>query len=336
MSSAKSVNHSLNIIKGLACIFVVFMHVEFPGILGIVVQCISRWCVPMFFAVSGYFCFYEGNPGTLMDRMPGKLLHITKITLTWVLIYILWRLAKECISGGINEIVDLFSNNNIIKWIVFNQPFLSRGHLWFLYSLIYSYFTFWLFMRLERRWGMGLMIGLLVCHFGVAYGAHLIGVKIPNCLYRNFFLEGFPFMLMGYYCHKYEDILIRISNFALVWMLVIGVMFSLAERWLLGRDFGLHIGSVVVLVALMAIAVGNKDYDRLPRLELLGAKYSLWVYGMHMLVYDVLVKSYQTVRCLKNCRGGEFAMPVAVLIVTIGSGIIFYWFKDAVNNRKSA
>lgn len=37
--------------------FVVFMHCEFPGILGTAVQAVSRFCVPFFFMVSGYFCF---------------------------------------------------------------------------------------------------------------------------------------------------------------------------------------------------------------------------------------------------------------------------------------
>jgi len=57
MSGMKQYNNCLDFIKGIACIFVVFMHCEFPGIMGIVVQTISRFCVPFFFMVSGYFCY---------------------------------------------------------------------------------------------------------------------------------------------------------------------------------------------------------------------------------------------------------------------------------------
>lgn len=53
----KQYNYCLDFIKGIACIFVVFMHCEFPGILGTAVQAISRFCVPFFFMISGYFCF---------------------------------------------------------------------------------------------------------------------------------------------------------------------------------------------------------------------------------------------------------------------------------------
>ena len=53
----KQYNYCLDFIKGFACIFVVLMHCEFPGVTGVAVQAISRFCVPFFFMVSGYFCF---------------------------------------------------------------------------------------------------------------------------------------------------------------------------------------------------------------------------------------------------------------------------------------
>lgn len=57
MKAKKQYNYCLDFIKGIACIFVVFMHCEFPGVLGTAVQAVSRFCVPFFFMVSGYFCF---------------------------------------------------------------------------------------------------------------------------------------------------------------------------------------------------------------------------------------------------------------------------------------
>ena len=57
VSSTKQYNYCLDFLKGIACMFVVYMHCEFPGITGVAVQAISRFCVPFFFMVSGYFCF---------------------------------------------------------------------------------------------------------------------------------------------------------------------------------------------------------------------------------------------------------------------------------------
>ena len=53
----KQYNYCLDFLKGIACVFVVFMHCEFPGIMGTAVQAISRFCVPFFFMVSGYYCY---------------------------------------------------------------------------------------------------------------------------------------------------------------------------------------------------------------------------------------------------------------------------------------
>ena len=52
----KQYNYCLDFMKGIACLFVVWMHCEFPGKTGVIVQAISRFCVPFFFMVSGYFC----------------------------------------------------------------------------------------------------------------------------------------------------------------------------------------------------------------------------------------------------------------------------------------
>ena len=57
----KEYNYCLDFIKGIACFFVVCMHCEFPGKAGMVVQCMTRFCVPFFFMVSGYYCFYENK-----------------------------------------------------------------------------------------------------------------------------------------------------------------------------------------------------------------------------------------------------------------------------------
>lgn len=46
--SKREYNYCFDFIKGIACICVVFMHCEFPGVLGTAIQCVSRFCVPFF------------------------------------------------------------------------------------------------------------------------------------------------------------------------------------------------------------------------------------------------------------------------------------------------
>lgn len=48
-------NTTLNIIKGFACIGVVFIHITFPGIVGDSVLYVSAYAVPAFFLIAGYY-----------------------------------------------------------------------------------------------------------------------------------------------------------------------------------------------------------------------------------------------------------------------------------------
>lgn len=119
-------NNAINILKGIACILVVWMHCEFPGVFGDYVQCIGRFSVPFFFAVSGYFCFYEDRM-RLREKIPGKIIHILKITLWSTFIYLLWAFVKRWVW---NE--ELLLNNidvRLIKFVIFNEPFVVGGHL---------------------------------------------------------------------------------------------------------------------------------------------------------------------------------------------------------------
>ena len=83
-------NYCMDFIKGIACICVVFMHCEFPGQVGVVIQTVSRFCVSFFFMVSGYYCF--GN-NTL--RIKRKILHILKITTGASLLYLLFAVIQH-------------------------------------------------------------------------------------------------------------------------------------------------------------------------------------------------------------------------------------------------
>lgn len=63
IKTEKKYNYCLDFIKGIACICVVFLHCEFPGVLGIAVQTVTRWTMPFFFMISGYYSFYDRSNG---------------------------------------------------------------------------------------------------------------------------------------------------------------------------------------------------------------------------------------------------------------------------------
>ena len=55
MNSTKPRNTTLDILKAVCCVLVVFIHCKFPSIVGTIVESYARICVPIFFMISGYF-----------------------------------------------------------------------------------------------------------------------------------------------------------------------------------------------------------------------------------------------------------------------------------------
>ena len=52
---------SLDCLKGVACLAVVFIHYNFPWDLGIIVRTLAKIGVPIFFLISGFFFLKDGN-----------------------------------------------------------------------------------------------------------------------------------------------------------------------------------------------------------------------------------------------------------------------------------
>lgn len=328
-----SINNALNIVKGIACIFVVLMHCEFPGKFGVLVQCVSRFAVPFFFAVSGYFCFYPDDK-KLGQRLPFKIKHIAHITLASCGVYIIWFIIK-IITGVVVVPPELTWWKHVLILVLFNQPLLISGHLWFLFALLYAYILMSVVYKnvgLNSRYLPIVICILLVMYFAISYGAYLLGIDIPNCIYRNFFFEGFPLMLLGYYFHKKQEQLLGGMTDVKIWVLLfIGIVLSVTERWLLGRDFGMHVGSILTLLALLYLSVQNSGTERLKIIRILGEKYSLWVYVAHMLVWDVVYKVAEQLHYSGNTVY-LWLQPIIVVASTIISGIIFYWIKDRLKD----
>lgn len=64
-------NKTLNILKAVSAILIVFNHCTFPGILGDLFKGYGRISVPIFFMISGYYVFNNGD-----EKIKKKIKHI--------------------------------------------------------------------------------------------------------------------------------------------------------------------------------------------------------------------------------------------------------------------
>lgn len=316
MVAQKQYNYCLDWIKGIACIFVVFMHCEFPGMLGVAVQAISRFCVPFFFMVSGYYC-YKNSPVSMSERKR-KVLHILKITIYASLFYILFSLIQNWIWGDVSLSV---RKKDVIAFVLFNHMKVIVSQMWFLWALLYVYVLYlWIGGQAwYKRYSMPIVVACFALYVVLAQGLHIAGISVPNFVYKNWFIEGLGFFTLGYILHQYQD-RIKIQNNALLALVFVFTILSLVERYLLGRDFGVNICSVPQVVSLFLYGINNPTRHE-GMLQKLGKTCSIFVYILHPFVWHSLERVYSAMH-IENNTIALYMMPLLVLGITILLSII--------------
>lgn len=311
-------NQTFDTIKGIACIAIVFMHCEFPGTFGSIVQCLTRWSVPFFFAVSGFYCWNA----TARDCLQ-KAKRIFRITAAAAAFYIFFTLIQSLLIGAtIQSYFDqAFTIKGFLAWIVFNSPMLSNGHLWFLYALIYVYVFYAGVVHFRLMEKAYVLIPILFAtHFLLAYGGYMLGMDIANGFFRNFLFEGIPAFLLGMYVRQWADHATdadmrkksRIAGAAAL----VALLLSWPERLLVGRDFPMHILSVVALVPMLVYAAADCAPRCMRALSPLGKKYSTMIYIVHPAVM-MTVDFWMGKTTLAGNLIYGYARPIFVLLLSI-------------------
>lgn len=178
-------NNSLDLLRLIACFFIIAVHVgyypEFASMYANLFRASTRWAVPVFFLLSGFFLREESS-----DYIMLRIISIIKIFMISTLIYSFIIIIK----GGFDFRV-LFTtvlNFNLFRGVYF--------HLWFLPSLIIGYFGFYFLSNLKSY-----TLSLLIC-FSILFLAWLsdllvyFGYNIDFGFFRE--LISIPFIFIGY------------------------------------------------------------------------------------------------------------------------------------------
>lgn len=323
--------------------FVVFMHCEFPGIMGTAVQAVSRFCVPFFFMVSGYFCFrpcimdvsskpitvLSGGGGNL-SSMGKKVMHVARITLYSSLFYLAFLLFLQLIFHNQDFSI---SKGGIISWALFNAPVVFAGQYWFLFALLYAYIFYWILRKIGLlRYAYILAAMMFVVYVVMAQGAHLAGYHVPNMFYRNWLVEAFPYFMLGHWIHENQD-RINISNKALITIIVTTTLLCWVERWFMGRDFGVNIVTIPQVFALFVYGVKNPQRHG-GIVQRLGRDCSMLVYILHPAVWHSLEEIYNEFEWNDNMPA-LYMMPILVLGLSVLFSIVFNKLMEKVKKKPS-
>lgn len=307
----KQYNYCMDFLKGIACIFVVFIHVKFPGDFGQAVQAVARFAVPFFFMVSGYYCYRKDYQGVKGGGK--KIWHILKITFFAYLFYIVVALLDNWLLGAGNSFN--YSIKHVVWVAIFSQPSNVPGQLWFLFALLNVYIIYFfvdLFKARKIAYVAGFIMFLIL--IVMAQGLWLLGYKIDPQFYRNGFIEGFAFFMLGYFLRDKKDKL-NISNKSLLTIIIISAILSIVERFVCGRVFGVHICTYPLVICLFIYAINNEEKHE-GIVQRIGKNYSMYVYILHIFFWHELDRVLEAMQLNENSIA-LWLRPLIVLGLTL-------------------
>lgn len=325
-------NQSIECARILASFFVVFIHCSFPGTFGGFVNCLGRFAVPMFFAISGYFCYQLGT-----EKIGARMKHIFKLYLLAEFAYVLYNIfAVEYKSGStIAYLICLIpSADEVGRWMFMNIP-PYVGHLWYLLGLVTCYVILWVYVRffggekVDYRPFYLMAVMLLIGHIILGVVDHIVETDILAYWCRTGLFTGIPMFAMGMFLRQYRQRLVDsfgLTDAKLGGVFAVGVVLALIQ-WHAEVPTGtMEMGTVIGTAGLMLLMTAHPVIAAPGGLwEKLIAKFgflSTAIYVLHLMVlmaYSLLLSDP-----MKAALGEQepWMNPLIVLGISLAAAIL--------------
>lgn len=306
-------NHSIDILKFICSILVVFIHTgwryrnEFLPV--------TRCAVPCFFIISGYLLFDKEKQTIKPERLKRNIIHVIKISFWATLFFIIWKeLLHITSSDGHIWIPSIKSMKN---WVFLNEnPF--GGHLWYLFAYLYVL----LIIMLVNKYNIWKQLYFFVPLLLAPHIILLFSNQNLSYIYvRNFLFTGLPFFAIGTMIKS--KLIINVNKnkrnkAILIACIILFSITSLLERSFLlsvGKPFvrELYISSIILAVSLFLLALSFESKQK-TWLSVIGEKDSLYIYIFHPVVIYYCNIIFKKLKLYELYR---YVAPIIVLVVTM-------------------
>lgn len=323
-------NTTIDIIKGFACIAVVWIHYCWSNDAGVFMKTISRFAVPFFFFVSGYY-LPDRHGQITPDNIRRKIVHIVDITWKGGMFYLFFCVAWNMLyakSWSMAEyIAEKVTKANVLKLILANDP-LVYDHFWYLLALIYCYAVMGMLslkFRDLRNCRILLPLSILLM-LGFSVLAEFNGVfHIKSSwpldeggnsfvLSNTFLFRALPFFLFGAFIRTHvKSGHPKVSLPTLCGLNFCGIVIALYEA-ATTKTVQFYLGTYLSVICLIFISVWYPQ-QRMRGMAFIGDKLSMNVYLYHIAVG----KFFDLIAQKKNLWKNRLFMTSRPLLVIVCS-----------------
>lgn len=305
-------NHSIDILKFICSILVVFIHTgwryrnEFLPV--------TRCAVPCFFIISGYLLFDKEKQTIKPERLKRNIFHVIKISFWATLFFIAWKELLLITSYGHIWIPSIKS----LKKMVFLNVNPFGGHLWYLFAYLYVLLIIMLVNKYNKWKQLYFLVPLLLAPHIILL---LSNQNLSYVYVRNFLFTGLPFFAIGTIIKSKSNINVNKNIRNKVILITCIILFSITS--LLERSFllsmgkpavrELYISSVILAICLFLLALSFESKQKTWFSDI-GEKDSLYIYIFHpvfIVCCDFIFKK------LKLYELYLYIAPLIVLITTM-------------------
>lgn len=328
-----SVNHNktLDLLKGIACVFVVFIHVRFPERANLVIGTLAQFAVPLFFMISGYFAYAED--GSSYKKLKRRAKRIASILSYSVAFFFAFALVLNAKNHSLEEFFNTFLNWKTWLRMCFlgDFDFLVAPHLWFLPALLYTYLIL-LFVERKKVYHVAYRIMIILfCGNCVLSVFDHYSTAITWHGMNNAMFAGLPWVLLGHFFAEYHKKLEKVKNSTLILYCIIGGISSVALALL---NFPTCVMNIIFAGSIFALGIKNPAISFGKAIQILGNRYSLFVYIIHIPVERIIGLFLQIIDQEEE-RWVVWLKPIVTVVCSIIGSVILYKIFSFVKENKA-
>ena len=277
-------NHSLDTLKCVASILIVFLHYnKVDGYYGVlysdVVRAIARCAVPLFFMITGYYLPIVASKGELYRQVK----KVVRLALGATAFYFSYRCVDALCAGELMQwLQEHYPPGAVFSWLILNDD-PSGYHLWYLYGLLYSLIFYQYLYKVEKQ---GLISYITCAMFMLVVVSNYTGILFV----RNYLL-GIPCIGMGIMIRnnqlKLKDHILKLA--ILLCMVLIIVEMQFVKNWL-GVSFDIYTLSASLSACLLIFGIKHPNIGKEIGISVIGMKYSAYIYIFHVFVDNIIGK----------------------------------------------